>query len=164
MNDAHYHMLVNHFPIIGLFFGLAILVFGIFKRNALLMNTAFIIFIFCMIMGKITMMTGDKAEHFVENINGFSHDLIEEHEEAAEGYMKFMYALGFASILGLYANYKKQNKAFLFSFLVLIIAVVATILSGPVGTSGGEIRHSEIRKGATIAHPEATSNEFEKED
>ncbi|RXR19002.1 hypothetical protein EQG63_06040 [Flavobacterium amnicola] len=164
MNDAHYHMLVNHFPIIGLFFGIAILVFGILKRNALLINTAYIIFIFCMIMGKITMMTGDKAEHFVENINGFSHDLIEEHEETAEGFMKIMYALGCASALGLYVDYKKHKKALLFSFLVLIIAVVAIILSGPVGTSGGEIRHTEIRKGDTISIPEASSKEFEKED
>jgi hypothetical protein len=146
MNEAHYHMLVNHFPIIGLFFGIAILAFGIFKRNALLINTAYIIFIFCMIMGKITMMTGDKAEHFIEDLPGFSHELIEEHEEAAEGFMKIMYALGFASALGLFVDYKKHKKALLVSILVIIIAGVAIILSGPVGTSGGEIRHDEIRQ------------------
>lgn len=146
MNEAHYHMLVNHFPIIGLFFGISILAFGIFKRNALLINTAYIIFIFCMIMGKITMMTGDKAEHFVEDLPGFSHELIEEHEEAAEGFMKIMYALGFASALGLYVDYKKHKKALLVSFLVIIVAGVAIFLSGPVGTSGGEIRHDEIRE------------------
>jgi uncharacterized membrane protein len=145
MNQAHYHMLVNHFPIIGLFFGIAILAYGIFKRNALLINTAYTIFIFCMIMGKITMMTGEKAEHFVEEMPGFSHDLIHEHEEAAEGFMKIMYALGFASALGLYVDYKKHKKALLVSFLVITIAGVAIILSGPVGTSGGEIRHDEIR-------------------
>jgi uncharacterized membrane protein len=146
MNQAHYHMLVNHFPIIGLFFGIAILAYGIFKRNALLINTAYIIFIFCMIMGKITMMTGEKAEHFVEEMPGFSHDLIHEHEEAAEGFMKMMYALGFASALGLYVDYKKHKKALLVSFLVITIAGVTIILSGPVGTSGGEIRHDEIRE------------------
>jgi len=164
MNEAHYHMLINHFPIIGLFFGIAILVFGMIKRNAILINTAYLIFIFCMIMGKITMMTGDKAEHFVENIAGFSHELIEEHEEAAEGFMKIMYVLGFASALGLYINYKKHKKALLVSILILTIAVVAMILSAPAGTTGGEIRHSEIRKGASISIPETTSKEFEKED
>ncbi|MES2811138.1 MAG: hypothetical protein V4670_01600 [Bacteroidota bacterium] len=145
MNDAHLHMLVNHFPIIGLFFGIAILSFGMFKRNALLINVAYIIFIFCMIMGKISMMTGDKAEHFIENMAGFSHELIEEHEETAEGFMKIMYLLGLTSALGLYVDYKKHKKALLFSFLVMTIAGVAIVLSGPVGTSGGEIRHSEIR-------------------
>lgn len=146
MNQAHYHMLVNHFPIIGLFFGIAILGYGMFKKNALLINIAYVIFIFCMIMGKISMMTGDKAEHFVEEIPGFSHDLIHKHEEAAEGFMKLMYAVGLTSALGIFVNYKKHKKALLVSFLVFTVVVVALILSGPVGTSGGEIRHSEIRE------------------
>ncbi|MFC4818259.1 hypothetical protein [Flavobacterium sp. GCM10023249] len=162
MNEAHYHMLVNHFPIIGLFFGIAILAYGMFKRNALLINTAYIIFIFCMIMGKVSMMTGDKAEHFVEDFPGFSHELIEEHEEAAEGFMKIMYALGFASALGLYVDYKKHNKALLVSFLVITVAVVAIVFSGPVGTSGGEIRHDEIREG-TVKTALPTNEAEEKE-
>ncbi|MFC7772742.1 hypothetical protein [Flavobacterium sp. GCM10027622] len=162
MNEAHYHMLVNHFPIIGLFFGIAILAYGMFKRNALLINTAYIIFIFCMIMGKVSMMTGDKAEHFVEDFSGFSHELIEEHEEAAEGFMKIMYALGFASALGLYVDYKKHNKALLVSFLVITVAIVAIVLSGPVGTSGGEIRHDEIREG-TVKTALPTNEAEEKE-
>jgi uncharacterized membrane protein len=145
MNDAHVHMVVNHFPIIGLFFGIGILLFGIIKKNPLLINTAYIIFIFCMIMGKISMFTGEKAEDIVENL-GISHDLIHEHEELAEGFMKVMYALGFASVLGLFVNSKKHPKALLLSFLVAVIAVVAVIMSTSVGTSGGEIRHTEIRK------------------
>ena len=55
MNDAHLHMLVNHFPIIGLFFGFLILLFGIIKVNVTLKSTAYIIFIFCMIMGQIVI-------------------------------------------------------------------------------------------------------------
>ncbi|WP_136666568.1 hypothetical protein [Flavobacterium sp. H122] len=148
MNEAHYHMLINHFPIIGLFFGIAILGYGMFKKNALLINIAYVIFIFCMIMGKISMMTGDKAEHFVEDLSGFSHDFIEEHEESAESFMKIMYLLGVSSIIGLYTTFKKHSKAFLMSYLVLVIAVTAAVFASPVGTSGGEIRHTEIREGS----------------
>lgn len=105
-------------------------------------------------------MTGDKAEHFVEDMAGFSHELIEEHEEAAEGFMKIMYALGFASALGLYVDYKKHKKALLVSFLVITVAGVAIVLSGPVGTSGGEIRHDEIRETAVkTALPDHDFNE-----
>ena len=143
MNDAHFHLLVNHFPIIGLFFGIAILLFGIIKKNPLLINTAYVIFIFCMVMGKVAMFSGEKAEEIVENL-GISHELIHEHEELAEGYMKLMYLLGIASIMGLYANYKKHTKALLTAYLVLIVGVVAMIMASNVGTSGGEIRHTEI--------------------
>lgn len=145
MNDAHLHMVVNHFPIIGLFFGIGILLFGIIKKNPLLINTAYIIFIFCMVMGKVSMFTGEKGEDIVENL-GISHDLIHEHEELAEGFMKVMYALGLMSILGLFVNAKKHAKALLFSFLILIVAIVAVVMSTNVGTSGGEIRHTEIRE------------------
>lgn len=148
MNDAHLHMVVNHFPIIGLFFGIGILLFGIIKKNPLLINTAYIIFIFCMIMGKISLFTGGKATGIVKNL-GISRDVIHEHAELAGGFMKVMYALGFASILGLFVNAKKHAKALLVSFLVLIIAVVAVVMSTQVGTSGGEIRHTEIRETST---------------
>ena len=33
MNDAHLHMVVNHFPIIGTIFGLGILITGIVMKN-----------------------------------------------------------------------------------------------------------------------------------
>jgi len=33
MNDAHLHMVVNHFPIIGIIFGLGILISGIALKN-----------------------------------------------------------------------------------------------------------------------------------
>ncbi len=151
MNDAHFHLLVNHFPIIGLFFGIAILLFGIIKKNPLLINTAYVIFIFCMVMGKVAMFSGGKAEKIVENL-GISHDIIHEHEELAESYMKVMYLLGIAAIIGLYAGYKKHAKALLFSYLVMIIAVVAMVMASNVGTSGGEIRHTEINNPPVEKH------------
>jgi uncharacterized membrane protein len=144
MNEAHFHLLINHFPIIGLFFGTAILIFGVIKKNPLVLNIAYIIFIFCMITGKIAMMTGDKAENVVENL-GVSHDIIHIHEELAENLMKILYLLGLASILGIYTTIKKHVKALLLAYLILILAIVSLVLSNPVGTSGGEIRHTEIR-------------------
>ena len=37
MNDAHLHMVVNHFPIIGIIFGLGILIIGFFLNNNILL-------------------------------------------------------------------------------------------------------------------------------
>ena len=144
MNQAHLHMVFNHFPIIGLFFGIGILLYGIIKKQAILINTAYVIFIICMIMAKATMMTGEGAEEIVEEL-GISHDLIHEHEEMAETFMKILYVLGLASILGLVANIKKHSKATIISYAVVALAIASAVLSKSVGTSGGEIRHTEIR-------------------
>ena len=147
MNQAHLHMVFNHFPIIGLFFGIGILAYGIIKKQTILVNTAYVIFIVCMIMAKATMMTGEGAEEIVEEL-GISHDIIHEHEEIAETFMKILYALGILSILGLVANVKKHAKAAFVSYIVLVLAISAAVLSKSVGTSGGEIRHTEIRANA----------------
>ena len=144
MNEAHLHMVVNHFPIIGLFFGIGILSFGILKKQTILINTAYVMFIICMIMAKATMMTGEGAEEIVEEL-GISHDIIHIHEEIAETFMKVLYGLGILAILGLIVNLKKHTKAAIVSYIVLILAIGAAVLSKNVGTSGGEIRHTEIR-------------------
>lgn len=144
MNEAHLHMVVNHFPIIGLFFGIGILSFGILKKQTILINTAYVMFIICMIMAKATMMTGEGAEEIVEEL-GISHDIIHIHEEIAETFMKVLYGLGILAILGLIVNFKKHTKAAIVSYIVLILAIGAAVLSKNVGTSGGEIRHTEIR-------------------
>lgn len=160
MNQAHLHMVFNHFPIIGLFFEIGILAYGIIKKQTVLINTAYIIFIVCMIMGKATMMTGEGAEEIVEEL-GISHDIIHEHEEIAETFMKILYALGFLSILGLLTNLKKHAKATIVSYVVLVLAIGSAVLSKNVGTSGGEIRHTEIRENANINSTSEVNNEEE---
>ncbi len=149
MNDAHLHLLINHFPIVGTIFGIGILIFGIVQKNKSVQNTAYVVFIICMIFGKASMFTGEKAENIVENL-GISHDLIHEHEEQAETYMKMAYALGVISIISLLANIRNHPKSKLFSFLTLTLAAVTIFLSKSVGTSGGEIRHTEINQNIEI--------------
>jgi uncharacterized membrane protein len=161
MNDAHLHMLVNHFPIIGLFFGFLILLFGIIRNNGTLKSTAYIIFIFCTIMGKVSMMTGDKAEHSVEKMAGFSGEYIHEHEEAAELFMKPLYVLGIVSILGLVFVVKKRSSEKIVSICVILIAAICLFLSKGVGTTGGEIRHTEIRENASNSNASEGNSETE---
>lgn len=153
MNEAHIHMLVNHFPIIGLFFGLGVLLFGVVKKNLTLKSTAYVMLIICVIFGQLAMMTGGKAEHFVEDLPGFTHKIIHEHEEAAEAFMIPMYILGLVSIVGLYAQSKKLSFEKWISYLALVLGVVCIFLSKNAGTTGGEIRHTEIReKGSTLSN------------
>lgn len=144
MNQAHLHMIFNHFPIIGLFFGLGILLYGTLKKQPILVNTAYFIFIFCMIFAKATMITGEGAEGIVEKL-GITHDLINVHEESAETFMIALYGLGILSIFGLVANKKKYAITAVISYAILALALASAIFSIAVGTSGGKIRHTEIR-------------------
>ncbi|WP_395062822.1 hypothetical protein [Flavobacterium sp.] len=145
MNDAHLHLVVNHFPIIGTIFGLGILIAALVLKNNTIMNTAYIIFIVTALFAFASMATGDGAEEMVEDMPSIGKKIIHEHEEMAEKLAIVLYLLGIVSIVGLVFNVKKKAKANLVSFLALTIAVVAVILGKQTGTSGGEIRHTEIR-------------------
>jgi hypothetical protein len=78
------------------------------------------------------------------------HDIIHEHEEMAEKLAIALYVLGLTSVIGLYLNYKKSAKSVLVTYVAVIIAAVAVFLGQRTGTTGGEIRHTEIR---TVAVP-----------
>lgn len=145
MNDAHLHMVVNHFPIIGTIFGLGILFIGMLQRNIPVKNTAFTLFIISAIFAAFSMATGDGAERIVVKLPDVTKEIIHTHEEIAEKFAIVLYALGAISIGGIYMNIKKLPNAKLISFLALIVAILGILLAKDVGTTGGEIRHTEIR-------------------
>ncbi|WP_395043826.1 hypothetical protein [Flavobacterium sp.] len=167
MNDAHLHMVVNHFPIIGTLLGLGILFAGLVLKNNTIKNVAYCLFIVSAIFAFASMNTGEGAEELVEDMPNIGKKIIHEHEEVAEKLALSLYLLGFVSIAGLYSNTKNKFNAKLVSFIALTIAMVAVFLAQQTGTSGGEIRHTEIRKNAitdTLNAEEHLENVEEVED
>jgi len=148
MNDAHLHLVVNHFPIIGTILGLGILITGIILKNNTVKSTAYALFIVAAIFAAFSMATGEGAEEMVEDMPSIGKQIIHEHEEMAEKLAIILYALGAVSLAGLFLNYKKHSKAQLISYVALIIAIAGVFLAQQTGTTGGEIRHTEIRANA----------------
>jgi uncharacterized membrane protein len=145
MNDAHVHLAINHFPIIGTIIGLIILLVGILMKNEIVKRVAYLLFAFSAITGFLSMVTGDKAEEIVENLPNVTHDLIENHEHLAEKFVLFLYATGILGLISFFASVMKNRIASFMGVLTLILALITAFLSKEVGTSGGEIQHVEIR-------------------
>ncbi len=145
MNDARLHLVVNHFPIIGTIFGLGILIAGMVLKNKTAINIAYILFIISAIFGFASMYTGEGAEEMVEDMPSIGDRIIHEHEEMAEKLALILYVLGAISLVGLYLNIKQHSKAKVVTYLALTVAVVGVFIGKEVGTTGGEVRHTEIR-------------------
>ena len=145
MNDAHWHLVLNHFPIIGTILALGTLIAGILLKNNSVKNTAYVLFIVSAIFAALSMSTGEGAEEMVEDMPNIGKRIINEHEEIAEKLAIVLYLLGGISILGIVLNLKNHAKAKFISIVALIVAVGAVFVAQLVGTSGGEIRHTEIR-------------------
>ena len=156
MNDAHLHLVVNHFPIIGSIFGLGILITGMILKNNSVKNTAYVLFIVAAVFAAFSMGTGEGAEEMVEDMPNIGKEIIHEHEEIAEKLALVLYLLAAISLTGLITNIKNHSKAKLISFIAVIVAIGAVYIATLVGTSGGEIRHTEIRDDSTVS---ASSNE-----
>jgi uncharacterized membrane protein len=164
MNDAHLHMVVNHFPIIGTIFGLGILITGIVMKNTVIKNVAYVLFIICAIFGLVSMSTGEGAEEIAENLPSVTDQIIHEHEEMAEKLALVLYVLGGVSILGLYLNVKNHTKSNFISYLAFIIAIFGVFLGKQTGTTGGEIRHTEIRENTSNSNALDVNKESENND
>lgn len=146
MTDAHYHLVVNHFPIIGTILAVGILIAGMLLKNNSVKNVSYVIFIVSAIFAYLSLKTGGPAAGAVKGMPDITKEIISEHAKVANNLAYTLYALAILSMLGLYTNIKNHNKADLFSFLAFIVSLLAVFFAQHVGTSGGEIRHTEIRK------------------
>jgi hypothetical protein len=108
------------------------------------------IFILGALAAIAAMNTGEGAEEVVEKISGVSENFIENHEETAEIFAILSYILGGISLLGLWASFKQKTFSNLISMSTLIFTFVVLFFAKQTGTTGGEIRHSEIRSGNSI--------------
>lgn len=160
MNDAHLHMVVNHFPIVGIILGFGILVAGIVLKNNTVKNTAYCLFVVGAIFAFASMATGEGAEEMVEEMPTVGKKIIHKHEEMAEKLALVLYLLGVVSIAGLYVNIKNRNQSKLISYVVVVIAAVGILFGKLTGTTGGEIRHTEIRNENTMP---TDSNQHEED-
>ena len=150
MNPAHYHLILNHLPIIVPVIGLLVMVGGHIFQIEAVKRTAYFIFIFGALCTIPAFATGEGAEETIENIQGISEQLIETHEETAETFAILSYLLGAISLLGLWANWQKKSFATLLSFSAMIFCGVVLYFAKQTGTTGGEIRHTEIRSDGNI--------------
>jgi len=150
MNGAHWHLVVNHLPIIFPIVGVIVMITGLVSKSKAVKRTAFMIFILGALTAIAAMATGEEAEEVVEKITEVSENYIETHEETAETFALLSYILGGISLLGLWASFKQKSFSSIISIATLIFAFVVLFFAKQTGTTGGEIRHTEIRKGQNV--------------
>ena len=159
MNDAHWHLVVNHLPIIFPIIGVIVMVTGIVSKSEAVKRTAFMIFILGAFAAIAAFYTGEGAEEVVENIKGIQENYIHNHEETAETFAILCYILGGISLIGLWASFKQKTFSHIIVIVSLLFALVVLFFAEKTGTTGGEIRHTEIRNGNNAPSTKNNSNE-----
>lgn len=163
MNDAHLHLLVNHFPIITPILGLIILITGFIFRSEVTKRIAYFLFVIGAITTLPSFSSGEGAEEVLEHM-GVNHRLIHEHEEVAETFALLSYILGALSLLSLVASWKKMKMAAISGYAVMLLALLVIYMGRQTGTTGGEIKHDEIRSGNQVDNNSDDENDHDDHD
>jgi uncharacterized membrane protein len=147
MNAAHLHLLVNHAPVFGVVFALALLGFGRYRRSEDLTRAGLLTLVVAALASLVAMLTGDAAEDPVERLAGVSKAAIHAHEEAAELAAIVTYVGGALALGGLALRRRATRVAARMAGLAAVAAVVAFALMARAANLGGQIRHAEITSG-----------------
>jgi len=150
MYTAHYHLLLNHLPIIGTLIGLALFLVSLSAKKEDLTQASLGLFSFIALLAIPTYMSGNAAQEFFREKPGVSMDLIQTHQGAALLALVFMEITGAFALIGLWefsrAGKKSEARrpAGWIVAAVLLFSIVTSILMAIAGNTGGDIRHPEI--------------------
>jgi len=153
MNAAHFHLMVNHFPVILPVAGLLVMIFGFIFRSDLVKQVAYFIFIFSAIATFVAIESGGKAAGMIKDLPWTEHAFVKHHAATAKLFAWMSYGLGTWSVIGAWVNYKDKKYEEVFSVVATLFAAVLLFFGSRTATTGGEIRHKEIRKDITVSQP-----------
>lgn len=154
-NAAHLHLLVNHFPIVGAFLAVPVLVLALVlrkERGLLLAGTLLLVVV--AVSGWYSVRTGEQAMDQLEAQEDkewnatFEEADVGEHEDRAELAMWFAYPTAVISILVLAAAHVRPADNPLGRVWIGVVLVAALATGGAMawaGNAGGTIMHREIR-------------------
>lgn len=145
MSGVHWHLVLNHIPILGTFFGVVILLLGMVVKKISYKRLGLGTFVVIALLTVPVYLTGEPAEEAVEQVN-VPESLIEAHEEAGETAFWGMMILGALALVTLIWDFISRSSLKGMSYLVLIAGILVGSYMGYVGNLGGQIRHSEIRQ------------------
>ena len=146
MSSVHFHLLLNHFPVIGILIVIALLAAAIVRRSNDVAKVSLGLLAALGAISLVVFFTGEPAEEAIENLPGFSEAITERHEEFALAATIVLASIG-AFALGLLAILRKREVPRWITVGVFMLSLVGGGMMGYTAMLGGEIRHTEVRAG-----------------
>ena len=154
MNASHWHLILNHIPILGALFGALLLLIGIVLRNRSVEWTALITLCITALITVPTYLSGDEAEHIIEHMSHISEWELEEHEEHADLCLWLMMLNGVMALMSLMSYSLLPVATKWLKWLTFAFAVVSFLTMIPLAVHGGKITHPELREDAKVQIPD----------
>ena len=145
LNWAHVHLLLNHFPIVGVILGVLLLAYALFKHSEDLKRASYWLFVLMALLSIAVYISGTQAAGVVINLPGVTEAYIHEHREIADWSFISLEVLGAMGFIGLLFSYRRKISPTWFASTTLLVTILAAVLVSWAGLQGGMIRHTEVR-------------------
>ena len=146
MNWAHVHLMINHFPVIGVLGALLVFGYGLVRKSDEVKLLGLGLFVLIALITIPVFFTGQAAEKVVKDLPGVTESSIGTHEEMAMLALSLIELLGVVALGGLFFVRKSGALSQWYIALVLVIALASAGVVGLTANLGGQIRHTEIRE------------------
>lgn len=144
MSAPHVHLILNHFPVVGVVAAAGLLTLAVLMRRDVLTRAGLWALAVSAAVAVPVYLSGQSAEEVVEEME-IAESVIEAHEEAALITLVALLVLGAvaASTLWLYRRRGRiPRKA---AIALWVLSLGGAVLAARTANLGGEIRHTEIR-------------------
>ncbi len=142
---GHMHLVLNHAPVVGLFFSIALAGYAFYLKDNHVKHAALWAYIVVGITTILAYLTGGPAEEMVEHMPGVSEAMIETHETAATVAAVFVGVIVVLSAIELWDQKRGKPLNPKLMMGIVILSIVATLPIARAAYLGGLIGHPEIR-------------------
>ena len=143
MNPAAVHLALNNFPPIVDLAALIVLAIGLLWKSPAVLRTGLVLLVIAALFAIPVFLTGEPAEHLVEEMEGVSENAIHTHEDAAKPAFWLLQVQGVLALFAL-IYFRSRNVANWAIAVILIVSVLATVAMFRVASLGGKVRHPEV--------------------
>jgi hypothetical protein len=148
-NLSHLHLLINHFPTVGLIIAFLLLVLSIVSdsdatNDNTMKPTALGVLFGIAVMTLPVFTTGLAAEGAIEKLPGISQQAMNAHEDSALLAFVVLEAAGLAAWLALWRWRRTRRVPPSLTFITFVLAALSLGFMTVAANIGGAIRHPEI--------------------
>jgi hypothetical protein len=141
---VHLHLLLNHFPTVGMIVGLGLFLLALLKKSEDLKRGALAVFFAIALISLPTYMSGYSAQRSLRGVRTVSQDVINFHQRSALLALIFMEATGVVAWYGLSYSRKRASMGQGITAAAVLLSAVTIGLMATAANVGGEIHHPEI--------------------
>jgi len=151
MNAPHWHLAINHLPVMGVFLVMLLLGYALARGRGELYGVSLGALVLLALATVPVFFTGRSADEALMEFPDVDDKLVHLHEAAANIAFIGVGILGVVALAALWFGRKAPQISRGMAAVVFALALIETALLGRAANLGGNIRHPEIRASSPVA-------------